>query len=59
MSEKFIYVFDASSRDRLLENNYQLIKSDDTKNIFVFVNNDSLEFALNSIPFVLSNTLTF
>lgn len=59
MSEKFIYVFDASSRDRLIENNYQLIKSDDAKNIFVFINNDSFEFALNNIPFVLSNTLTF
>lgn len=57
--EKFIYTFNEESRDALLAQNYSLIKSDETKKIYVFENKTDMCFALNKAEFVFSNTLTF
>lgn len=58
MSGNFIYVFHATSRDYLIQNNYQLIKSDEVNNIFVFINT-GFGSELDGVQFILSNTLTF
>ena len=66
MKGKFIYVFDLNARDRLLAENYHLLKADEDKNVFVFENKGTLSFsakttekATNEFEFVLSDTLTF
>lgn len=59
MQDKFIYVFDINTRDKLLSQNYQLIKSDINKNIFIFENKTDISFSMNDVQFVLSNILTF
>lgn len=59
MQDKFIYVFDIDTRDKLLSQNYQLLKSDINKNIFVFENKTDISFSMNDVQFVLSNILTF
>lgn len=62
MKGKFIYVFDTGTRDRLLAENYQLLKSDHNQNVFVFENKETLTFSEAStedFTFVMSDTLTF
>lgn len=59
MDEKFIYVFDAESKKKLLEAGFKLIASYEKKNVYVFLNSNSLSFALNDISCCLSNKLTF
>ena len=59
---KFIYVFDQDARDVLLSAGYQLLKSDEQQNIFVFQNKEAHTFTANRVgdfAFVLSDTLTF
>lgn len=55
----FIYVFSDEGRDILLSRQYELLKSDNDKHIYVFVNNDKQSFACDGFPYALSNTLTF
>lgn len=55
----FLYVFSKNERDALLSLNYTLIKSDDTKNIYVFENDESLRFDSDKVKAVYSDTLTF
>lgn len=58
----FIYIFDSNSRDILIEAGYQLLRSDETNNIYVFVNKDPSELRFNDnseFKFVYSNVLTF
>lgn len=57
--EKFLYVFNKDARDRLLDANYTLLKSDDRNEIYVFANQMDMTFALADISFIRSNTLTF
>ena len=59
MTGKFIYVFDAATRDKLLEIGYQLLKTDESQKIYIFENKDELNFASGDFSFVLSDTLTF
>lgn len=62
MQSKFIYVFDTNARDKLVAENYQLLKADENQNIFVFENKSTLSFSENctgDFAFVLSDTLTF
>lgn len=54
-----IYVFSDEGRDVLLSNQYELLKSDNAKHIYVFVNKDNYIFACDGVPCVLSDTLTF
>lgn len=62
MQGKFIYVFSADARNKLLAANYQLLKADEKQNVFVFENKETLTFSetgTESFTFVLSDTLTF
>lgn len=55
----FIYVFSTQDRDKLLSKNYNLLKSDERNNIYVFENNNQLVFDNADMKFVFSDTLTF
>ena len=55
----FIYVFSDEGRDILSARQYELLKSDEAKHIYVFVNKDEQNFACDGVPYALSNTLTF
>lgn len=57
--QRFIYVFDEGARDALLARRYGLLKSDEAKLIFVFVNEERQDFACAGIEYVLSDVLTF
>lgn len=55
----FIYVMDTESRDKLLSLGFELLKENDTKSIWVFVNKRELNFDTVDVPCVVSDTLTF
>lgn len=57
--EKFLYVFNKEARDRLLEANYTLLKSDEKNETYVFANQMDMTFALADISCIRSNTLSF
>lgn len=59
MKNKFIYVFDKYSRDKLLSSGYKLMKSDEKQSVFVFINENNCVFSLTDIKLVFSDTLTF
>ncbi len=56
---KFLYVFSEKERDKLLKLGYSLIKSDTKCDIFVFGNEDKLNFDKKTIEAIPSDTLTF
>ena len=56
---QFIYVFDAKTADSLVEQGFNLIKSNKEKNIYVFENNPKNTMKFSKKDFVFSNTLTF
>lgn len=55
----FIYAFSTECRDKLLSMQYELLKSDDVKCIYVFLNNGRQDFSCYGIQCALSDTLTF
>lgn len=55
----FIYVMDKTSKDMLLSYGYELLKENNTKSIWVFVNKPDQNFDVFDIPCVVSDTLTF
>lgn len=58
--EKFVYVFDEASRDRLLALRYKMLAGDSGRHIYVFLNDGGqLAFSTEEIRFTLSDTLTF
>lgn len=57
--EHFLYVFSERERDAMLAMNYTLIKSDETKHIYVFENREELHFDLTDVNAIPSDTLTF
>lgn len=57
MSGKFIYVFDDETRDELIAKNYRLINS--KNGMYIFENKVDVNFAMNDIHCVYSDTLTF
>lgn len=60
MTGRFIYVLDDDTKDRLLKNNYNLIKSDEKKKVYVFENKFvDLTFDMVGITCVYSDVLTF
>ena len=59
MNSRFVYVFDEKTRDLLSEQNFLLLKSDFTNNIFIFENDTSKNDVLQGIICMTSNTLTF
>lgn len=59
MKERFIYVSDPVTRDKLKAIGYVCIKEDERNNIYVFLNDDKLSFANTGGKCVLSDKLTF
>lgn len=59
MVGKFIYAFDENTKNKLINDGYQLLKTSDTQSVFIFKNKSGIVFNLNEGTFVLSNTLTF
>lgn len=57
--DKFVYVFDKHARDILLSRGYTLMKSDDQKCMYIFINNGNMHFSDGEMVFALSDTLTF
>lgn len=57
--ENFIYVFDLNAKDALLNRGMKLLKDDKEKNIYVFQNDNKMNFDNSNFKFVLSNILTF
>ena len=55
----FIYVFSDEGRDVLLFRRFELLKSDNAKHIYVFVNKGDQNFPCDGVPYALSDTLTF
>lgn len=56
---KFIYVFNVKDRDTLLKLGYELMASDDKKNVFIFENSDILKFNRSDIVAAESDILVF
>lgn len=58
---KFLYVFRKEDRDILIATGYNLLKSDESKDMYVFENCEKAKFDLNKTldHAVLSNILTF
>lgn len=59
VEEKFLYVFDEASRDKLLRAGLQLISANDKKKVYVFANDRKMTFSLDGVSFFPSNKLTF
>lgn len=63
VDEKFLYVFDKASRDKLLAAGLKLIASYEKKDTYVFANelDDAKKktFSLDDVTFFPSNKLTF
>lgn len=59
MKTNFIYVFDADAKNKLLTMQFMMLKSDDKNNVYIFVNDDNENFAVDDIPYMISDTLTF
>ncbi len=56
---KFIYVFRTDVRDKLIEQGYTLLKSDDERSMYIFENSETLNFGNMHFSAVFSDTLTF
>lgn len=55
----FIYVFSEEGRDALLARQYELLKGDEARHVYVFINKFEQNFSCDGIPYVLADTLTF
>lgn len=59
---QFIYVFNKQDADYMKTKGFVLLKSDDLKQVYIFVNQDNVllfNSSLADVEYVLSNTLTF
>ncbi len=64
MDERFIYVFDEDSKDKLERSGYKLIASHKKESTYVFANKHfddekQMNFSLDGISYFPSNKLTF
>lgn len=57
--DAFVYVFSEDARDRLLAMQYTLMKSDEERGIFMFLNKETTCFSQSEFPYVTSNIITF
>lgn len=56
---KFIYVYGKDARDKLASLHYQLLKSDEGNDIYVFAQEDRVDFEKMDLRYTLSDMLTF
>ena len=59
VTNSFIYVFDAETKDKMIALSFTLLKEDVVNGRYVFVNDGRSDFAAHDIEYVLSDTLTF
>jgi len=62
MNKRFIYVFSSDDRDKLLSYGFDLIKSDERQQVFIFANRSDFKFSIDIIAnttLVFSDVLTF
>lgn len=59
IEEKFIYILDKDTMKDLSEKGYTIVATFAKKDIYVFINTDGIEDALQGKTFYPSNTLTF
>lgn len=55
----FLYVMDVESRDKLLHLGFELLKENDKKTVWVFVNKPDQTFDSVDVPCVVSDVITF
>lgn len=55
----FIYVVGIDARDKMIARGYQLFKSNENSGVYVFLNDNTENFAELDIPCVFSSVLTF
>jgi len=56
---KFIYVFDSETRDKLLKAGFTLLKSDAESGAYIFAADNRLQFSLEGVEHIKTNTLSF
>lgn len=59
MTDHFIYVFSKDDRDELLAQGFQLLRSNDRSEVYIFRNDMEHKFALEAGRFILTDTLVF
>ena len=47
MQKKFIYIFSADDKEKMLKAGYELCDYDKANNIWIFANSDSIDFSLS------------
>ena len=60
--DKFIYVFDIKDADILIKAGYSLLRRDEINNIYIFVNEDRVNFNFSENPdikYTTNNVLSF
>lgn len=60
--DKFIYVFDIKDADILIKAGYSLLRRDEINNIYIFVNEDRVNFNFSENPdikYTTNNILSF
>lgn len=55
----FIYTFSKEGRDHLLALQYEMLKCDDERGVYVFLNKECRNFTTSEFKYALSDTLTF
>ena len=59
MDKKFVYVFDEKARDILLAQGFTPMKFDEQNNIFVFHNQEIVNFTFSEVIHLFMDTITF
>jgi len=59
MKRNFIYVFSKSDADKLKSMGYEMLVGDGGTNMYIFVDNDKINYDFNDIKIYRTNVLTF
>ena len=59
MKAKFIYVFSAEDKERMLSQGYELVRAEPNGKFYVFANKDDVHFENENMKFSYSNMLSF
>lgn len=57
--DKFIYTFNPEAKEKLLSAGFVLIKEDTANSVYIFLNNDTVNYALSEISYITSNSISF
>lgn len=59
MKRNFIYVFSKSDADKLKSMGYEMLVEDGGANMYIFVDNDKINYDFNDIKIYRTNVLVF